>query len=116
MPVTLNINTDDNFNQEQTFNIEGTTYILSTYYNFRKGWYVGLYDVNRNPIRIGVNLMPVARVFDDVPDIEGQIWCAPTEDFTDPVPVTRDNFGAGKLYNLVYLTNEEFIEFTTQPL
>lgn len=111
MPTTFTINTDDNYSQSQSFNIEGVLYRMTTYYNFRKGWYVGLYNnEDDTPIRIGVNVMPVAPIFNDVEAIEGEIWCMPNEDFVDIKPITQDNFGQGKLYNLVYLSKEELSE------
>lgn len=119
MPTVFNINTDNNnIDQVQRFTIEGTEYILKTYFNSRKfdnddlgagSWYIELRDNNNNTILSGVKLVPYQDVFKYPPFrkiFSGSLILFDTKGVLDD-QVTVDNYGSGKRYQLMYFTEEE---------
>lgn len=122
----LNINTDV-YNQTSSFVLDGVGYILHCYWNSRGGWYLSFYDPNlftsvsesispeTGLICAGLKVMPdpSANFVAVSPDIglpEGILTTIDTNPNTEDEDEPRikvDNFGRGKRFQLLYVTENE---------
>ena len=119
MAVIFNINTNNNnFNQVQRFSIEGNEHLLTTYFNSRKmegdeqgagSWYINLSDINNNVIISGINLVPFRDIFSlsTLRSIFTGTLVVLDNDGVVDNQMTAYNYGDGKRYQLVYLTEDE---------
>lgn len=93
----------------QRVNINNTVYNLQLSFNSRdNSWYLDLFDIDNNPILQSKKLQWGSAITSRyiLPNlIDGDFFILKTEE-RDQI-LGRDNFGVNKLYNLVYLTEEE---------
>lgn len=126
MAVSLNIDTDnDQLNQTQRFNIEGSIFILQTYFNSRRkigaddrsgNWYLSLFDVDNNPILTGLRILPtrnMLKLSQSSSLFTGSIFCVDTEENTADLVINLDNFGQDKRFQLWYFTQDELAAAST---
>lgn len=122
MTIALNIK-GSVLNEVYSFNIAGIRYYFHCYYNARaKGWQVVIYDSNNHPLTtddpevlldLGKMMPNAALTWKYVSDnslFKGEIVCVDTIGL-GVIPVTKDNFGDGRQYQLTYFTEEEIEEF-----
>ena len=122
MAVTFNINTDNNnLNQVQRFSIEGTEYLVGTYFNSRKmeddevgegSWYLDIFDLNNNVIISGVKMVPYRDLFNlsILRSIFSGTLVVLDNDGVIDNKMSASNYGDNKRYQLVYFTEEELTE------
>lgn len=117
MSVGLNIN-NNILNDVYTFNLEGNTYYFHVYYTERDdSWRVVVYDKNNNPTSDKNDVVPLLDLGKMMPDSSltkryrwldaGGLFCVNMTFESSNDSVGRYNFGTGKKYQLLYLTNEE---------
>lgn len=118
MATFLNI---DNviLNKPLEFQLEGITYIIYTEWNSRSGWYISVSDLDNNLIFAGLKAMPDAnltwRYTRTTGLFTGDIWVDDTAVEATNELITRDNFGQGKRFQLVYRTQLEMTEGGIDP-
>jgi hypothetical protein len=104
----------DSSYQIQRVNVENTIYQLQLVYNTRDAsWYLDLFDINAVSILNSVKLQFGSFITNDLqlPQFEvGNLYVIKTD--LREEPITRDNFGTNKLYQLAYITNAELVEAT----
>lgn len=122
MTISLNVK-NSKLNEVYSFNIQGVRYYFHCYYNKRAdGWQIVVYDSNNSPltttdpeilIDLGKMMPNAALLWGYVSDngiFQGELVCVDTIGLGVD-PVTKDNFGDGKQYQLVFFTQEEIEEF-----
>ena len=102
---------DSSFESEEVI-IAGTTYNLLFKYNTSDAaWYITIRDTEFTPLVSGIKVMPnqnltkafsYLNIFSD-----GDLWCRRAK--ATRYPIGRDNFGVGKSYELVWLSDVEMI-------
>jgi hypothetical protein len=99
----------DSAYQVQRVNIENTIYQLQLTFNSRdSSWYLDIFDINSSPILQSCKLQWGSLITNNLRLTQfpnGNFYILKTE--LRDEPITRTNFGADKLYRLVYITNEE---------
>lgn len=121
MPISLNIE-GDVYNSINSFSIDSTKYYLHCYYTSRSGWQLDIYDGDNNPSS-AETLNPLLCTGRMMPNsaltwkysrtsglFSGEIVCVDYEG-TGVIPVTKDNFGDGRQYQLTYFTEDEIEEY-----
>lgn len=105
----LEITVPDTSYSTQRVNINNTVYNLQLSFNNRdSSWYLDLFDINNSPILQSKKLQfgsPITSRYILPNLIDGDFFILKTEE-RDQV-LGRSNFGVGKLYNLVYLTQAD---------
>jgi hypothetical protein len=112
MAYELNFDTDNIINQTKKFNIESKVYNIHCYYNYRSGWYLGLYSDVKEAIKLGVRMMPGGLFFDDTDLFSGVFICVDTDVDSENEVITRDNFGQGKRYQIWYFTETDIKNYS----
>lgn len=99
------------YNQTQEYQIEGISYFLNTQWNPRNGWEVSIYDNSNTPLLIGLLAVPdqniTWRYSRGTGLFTGDLWVDDTSIGTEVGVITKDNFGQGRRYQLVYRTKAE---------
>ena len=120
MPVALNINTNQEYNQKQVFTLNGVKYIIKTYYNNRVmegesdtngSWYISIFDINNNPIMTGLKCMPSRDMTARNPTgdfLGGLLACVDTDPENPSEDIDINNFGQGKRFQLWFFVEEDF--------
>jgi len=130
MAKFLNIDTS-NYDFLVDFILEGTSYKLHCYYTTRGNWYLSFYnpslfisvdesdDESKGLLLGGIRVMPdVGQNFLDVSTglglPKGILTTSDTnpnaENEGDEPRITADNFGKGKRFRLIYLTEKEKVD------
>lgn len=108
MPTSIKI--PDSAWHIQDVTVSGTLLRFTFKYNTAdESWYIDLKTASDRDILSGVKVMPNQSLTErysytqDLPD--GNLWCVRRKN--DFSPVSRDNFGIGKAYELWWITGEE---------
>ena len=107
MASKLNIPTNTGYFITQRYNIEGGVYLMKFYYNYRSGWFVGLYDNNNTPISLGIKIRKGGDLFKYIDLFSGNFIVLDTNPVEGSGEVTRDNFGVGKRFQVFYFASGE---------
>ena len=108
--MAVSITVPDTPWSSQLVSLSGKSYEFELTYNSRSSrWYLtislsGVNIINSLKVIEGVD-MTGRYLISEFSD--GRLYCGQSRKTSDPVG--RDNFGVGKDYGLVYLTNEEII-------
>lgn len=118
MPVFLN--TDNSLdNQTQDYQIEGTPYKITAYWNTRSGWYIDIRSEDDEAILTGLKVMPDGNLtwrYSRLTGLfQGDLWVVDTEYDPDDLVITRDNFGQDKRFRLTYFTQDEMETYNINP-
>ena len=97
------------------FNANGTTFILNFYWSTREAsWYFDLFDVNNNPIIVGIKIVPSIWLLNQygwVEQIIGGNFCLKDQaERPDMSDLTFDTFGVR--YFFIYALTSEKSSFT----
>jgi hypothetical protein len=86
-------------------NLDGLAYIIDFSYSEREDrWYMDFYDEDRNPLLLGIKVVPgyflyeFQRDFREMP--QGDLMCLTAQDLTDPPGWNQ--LGIDQAYKLVY--------------
>lgn len=110
MSVQFNVD-GSNYNQDQRYQIEGEVYIFNTRWNYRSGWILSIYDNERNPLRVGMKMMPNQPLSLDF--LTGLVVCADTDPIEGSEVIEVDTFGFDRRYQLIYFSQDELQTFAT---
>ena len=106
-------------NPTQEYQIEGVTYYINCNWNYRNGWQVSIFNEEKVPLITGLLAVPnqniTWRYSRSGGLFTGDLWVDDTEFGNDTDTITKDNFGQGLRYRLVYRTQAEMNEANINP-
>lgn len=109
--MALTIFVPDTSWSRQLVSLDGKSYIFEISYNERSTrWYIDISLSGTeviNSIKALENINMTGR-YNLIDFDHGELFCVNLKKTSDPVG--RDNFGIGKDYELIYLTNQEIID------
>lgn len=99
--------------ESQEVIIAGKTYNLLFKFNTSdEAWYITIRNTNLEPLVSGIKVMPnqnLTKAYDYLNIFnDGDLWCIRNNATTESV--TRDNFGAGLSYELLWISSQEAIQ------
>lgn len=107
--MALNIPIPNSSYSEQEVSLSGVKYnFIFRYIGRDQRWRIDIFDNNKDPIIHGIKIMENQDLTGryNLPSFSnGNLYCLRVKQ--DLTPVSRDNIGLGKAYNLLYFSNEE---------
>jgi hypothetical protein len=112
MATELNITGDPLEVEVKEYQIEGTNYIIHSWYSDRGGWQLSIYDKVGTKILTGLNLIsePMNLTWrysrKTTPLFKGDLFLL-NKDSNYEIPLTKSNFGQEGLWGIFHLTQQE---------